>query len=268
VNLSSEIELIDGLKTGGNFSWNKRKTLSNESNFVLIDYENKKYTSNETSNIERFNTNFSNHSTLLYGLNVEYKPKVKYYIRNERKRELKNSSPVFQLSWNSGSGLDQEKIDFHHFSSSVKWIKKVGIIGDLNVLAKAGTFNRNAELTFVEFKHFMGNRTFLRNDANYIEQFRMMDYYRFSTSKQYFELHLIQEFRQLLLTQFAALQLLNIRENLQCHTLITPNAEYFELVYGVNNIVGFVNLEAGISFSQRQFFETGFRVGLFTNFGK
>ena len=265
--ISASIEPLDGLTFSTHFSWNLRQPLNNNSDFKLINYKDKEYTSNLPN--EDFSTNdlFEKHQVLLYGASVKYQPFIKYIIRNNEKIALRNSSPTFILSWNAGKGVEKEENDFNHFSADVRWVKRVGITGNFNFFGSTGFFTNN-NLNFMDYEHFMGNQLFFRFNSNYLQQFRLLDYYKHSSSSYYLELHFIQEFRQLLLTQIAPLQMLGINENLQIHYLRVPDNNITEIAYGLNNVFGIVNLEFAVSFENQYFKTNGFRISVFSRLNK
>ena len=64
----------------------------------------------------------------------------------------------------------------------------------------------------------------------------MLDYYRYSTSKRFFEAHVLSEFRKFLLTQITWFRILGIKENFFA-PLLWPRQtsnNYAELGYGLD----------------------------------
>ena len=143
---------------------------------------------------------------------------------------------------------------------------KMGVSGNLQLDLKMVTFLNADDLPFPEYKHFPGNRTFL-NISDPVGSFRLLDYYNYSTSKSYLEMHGHYQFRKLLLTQLVLARLTGIRENIFVSLLETSSSNhYFELGYGINYIFRFLRVEFITSFEDFTYRDFGVRIGVATDF--
>tara|TARA_R110002124_G_scaffold134321_4_gene297052 strand:+ start:542 stop:883 length:342 start_codon:yes stop_codon:yes gene_type:complete len=101
--------------------------------------------------------------------------------------------------------------------------------------------------------------------------FRLVDYYQYSTAKEYVEAHTSADFRQLLLTQLTILRTLGVKENFFVNYLSTPSTKnYTELGYGLDIGIRFpIRFEVVSSFIAGNqgfsYLQTGFKIGLTRN---
>lgn len=91
----------------------------------------------------------------------------------------------------------------------------------------------------------------------------MLDYYRYSTAKNYWGAQTQLSFRKFLLTQNMWLNLLGVRENIIFNYLKTEtSAHYVELGYGLDNIFKFMKIQAITSFENGKYQGFAIRIGL------
>jgi hypothetical protein len=117
----------------------------------------------------------------------------------------------------------------------------------------------------MDYKHFLGNQTpFITNDP--VGSFRLLDYYRHSTSNEYFVANVHYQFRKFLVTTIPYVRLAGIRENIFLNYLATPTSgNYTELGYSIDGILRFFRLEGAVSFREGKYTDYGFRIGIATN---
>ena len=121
---------------------------------------------------------------------------------------------------------------------------------------------------FPDYRHFMGNEFFFQY-AYPPDQFRMLQYYRYSTSSWFFQAHAIWTSQRFALTRIEALRITGISETLQLHYLRVPTIRnYTEAVYGIDDILRIIRLEAVAQFHGSHFKGMGWRVGTSIKFGR
>lgn len=119
----------------------------------------------------------------------------------------------------------------------------------------------------MDYKHFLGNRTpFVTTDP--VSSFRLLDYYAFSTQKQYFTANVHYHWRKFLITRIPYVRLAGITENIFVNYLTTPTSRnYTEVGYGLDGILRIFRLEAAASFQNGSYQAVGFRLGIASNIG-
>jgi hypothetical protein len=128
-------------------------------------------------------------------------------------------------------------------------------------------FLNNDKMFFMDYKHFLGNRTpFSTSDP--VGSFRLLDYYRHSTSDRYFVVNTHYQFRKFLVTLIPLVRLTGIRENVFVNYLATPTSgNYTEVGYTIDGILRAFRLEGAVSFQDGKYQTYGFRIGIATSIG-
>ncbi len=258
-------------------NWNyafQRRELFNNTDYKLID--NRKvegYTPNSPANEELpispvdgpGGTGFQPHSAFVGSAGISTRPWLKYRIRNGHKFPVNNSSPTLSLDYRKGISAFDSKVDFDQIEFGIKHEFKIGARGTVHVSSLAGMFLNSKSLYFMDYKHFIGNRTpFVTTDP--AGSFRLMDYYRFSTSDKYFATNAHYQFRKFLVTNIPYIRLAGIRENIFVNYLATPTSKnYTEVGYSIDGILRVFRLEGIMAFRDGKYMDYGFRIGIATN---
>lgn len=238
-----------------------RFMLNNATNIQpFIDWKNNNFTSNTPLNKETANTGFLPHQAFTTQLSLKYYLRKKYFIKNGVKKEVHNTSPELILNYKKGyNEILNSKLDFDFIELNFKYNFKIRgnreMFGGLNV----GKFINDNKLSFVDYKHFMGNSIFIQQT---VTGYRMLDYYKYSTTNQFVESFIHYQPAKLLFTQFVVARMLGIKENVFVNYLYTPSSNnYMELGYGLDQVFRFLRLEVIATFSDMQHQSFGFRVG-------
>ncbi len=256
------------LWVNSSLEWGRRNEMFNITDRTWNDRKNRQYTPNAPKNIENRFTGFPQHDALIFDTQISFYPFLKYFIRNGTKRPLFNSSPGFLLSYRRGfeNSLGSD-VSFDQFEAEVKGIFKPGIRGSLQYDLYAGQFLNDDKLYFMDYRHFMGNRTLLQV-SDPAGSFRLLDYYQYSTAKSYIGSHLYYQFRKFLLTQIMEIRFLGLNENVFVNYLKTSSSpHYTEFGYSLDNIFRFLRLELVSGFEDMRFTDFGFRIGIATRLG-
>ena len=249
------------------WTWARRSELFNRTDYTLINNREKTYTPNAPVNAELTDTGFLPHNAFTGILGLEARPWQKYRIRNGRKYRVDNSSPLFTLEYRRGFGALNSDVKFEQLEAGVRQQIKFGIRGTLDLKVRAGTFFNNEKMYFMDYKHFLGNRTpFVTTDP--VGSFRLLDYYAFSTNDKYVTVNVHYHWRKFLITRIPYVRLAGITENIFVNYLATPNSQnYTELGYGLDGILRIFRLEAAASFQNGNYQAVGFRLGIASNIG-
>ncbi|MCU0358056.1 MAG: DUF5686 and carboxypeptidase regulatory-like domain-containing protein [Cyclobacteriaceae bacterium] len=250
-----------------NSSWATRRELFNNSDFKIIDRNKiEGFTPNAPVNEELENTSFDEHQAFIAGVHLSARPWLKYRIRNGRRTEIESSTPTFLLTYQKGMpDMMNSVVDFDHVELGIKQELNIGARGRLSYAFRAGSFINSDSLLFMDYKHFLGNRTpFVTSDP--VGSFRLLDYYRFSTADRYAVANVNYQFRRFLITSIPEVRMVGIRENIFVNYLATPTSKnYTEVGYTLDGILRFFRLEAAVAFRDGQYLSYGFRIGVATN---
>lgn len=250
-----------------NFSWAERRELTNNTNYKWVNRDKiEGYTPNAPVNLEVDTTSFATHQSFIGSVAFTARPWLKLRIRNGRKFEVGNSSPILSFLYRKGfHGMLSSDIDFDQVEVGIKHSFNNGVRGRVDFNLRAGMFLNSDSVAFMDNKHFLGNRTpFSTTDP--AGSFRLMDYYLYSTSDKYFSANVHYNFRRFLVTSIYEVRMLGIRENIFLNYLATPTSKnYTELGYSIDGILRVFRLEGAVSFRDGKYLGYGFRIGIATN---
>jgi hypothetical protein len=254
------------LSVNTKWTWAERTELFNNDNYKLINNKNiEDYSVNRPVNEELADAGFLTHQAFIGSVTVAAKPWLKYRIRNGFKYAIQSSSPTISFEYRKGfNSLLDSDVDFDQIELGIKHEFKIGARGNVDYYLRGGMFLNDNKMYFMDYKHFLGNKTpFITNDP--VGSFRLLDYYRFSTSDKYFAGNVHYQFRKFLVTTIPYVRLAGIRENIFVNYLATPSSgNYTELGYSIDGILRIFRLEAAASFRDGKYIDHGFRIGIAT----
>ena len=232
-------------------SWNERNPMIN-----LLRYEeDENYTSNDPANFELLNTAFEMHQAFI--IDVKLRWQIGHHLVNKRGQLIsKGSYPGITLSYSKafsdvlGGDVSYQKMavtvedEYTAGQSKGRW------------LIEAGDFLSNDEITFVDFNHFKGKRTFYGTYDN--DQFHLLDFYANSTADFYIQGHYEHQFKPLTKSQT-----MKFEPILGAHYLFTEaGGHYFELGGGFGKALGGWRIDFYSSWRDGDHERIGLRVGL------
>ncbi len=255
------------LYVNSNWSWSDRKKLFNNSDYRFIDRKNiESYSPNMPFNEVLMDTGFPSHQALIGSLGITARPWLKFRIRNGDKREIDSSSPTISFDYRKGfDALLGSDIKYDQIELGLRHEFKMGAKGNVDIWLRGGTFLNTDKMYFMDYKHFLGNKTpFSTNDP--VGSFRLLDYYQYSTATKYFSANAHYQFRKFLVTTIPVVRLAGIRENVFVNYLATPTSKnYTELGYSIDGILRIFRLEGAAAFRDGKYLGYGFRIGIATN---
>ncbi|MDF9799599.1 hypothetical protein OKW21_004862 [Catalinimonas alkaloidigena] len=265
VRLGLRRKISDKLSWQAELEWAKRRQLYNSTSHSWRDLEARVYTPNAPANISLEDTSFPSHYASSFSLQIQYKPFLKYRIRNGKKSVINPSSPEFRLSYRKGiPDVLNSEVDYDMLEVGVQHQFEIGVRGRLDYNIYAGSFLNNESLYFMDFQHFNGNQTIIQM-SDPVGSFRLMDYYLYSSSERYLASHFYYQFRKFLFTQIFEVRLLGIKENILFNYLKTDQSpHYMEVGYSLDNVLRFLRVEAVANFEDGTYQNFGLRIGIAT----
>ena len=265
VKLAYAQRVNDAFTFRTNLLYAYRRELGNNSDFSFNNSPERVYFSNRPENIEASTTAFEDHHALVFHTNLEFRPGMKYSIRNGRKNPIYESAPMVVLRYSRGlSSLfdSPNAARFDWLEAGVEHFFNFGVSGKLDFNIRAGTFLNQEKVYFQDFKHFGGNRTIFAN-MGVASNYRFLDYYQYSTQSAYISSIMHYQFRKFLLTQLPMLRFSGVRENIFLNYLKTQNSpHYWELGYSLDNLFRIFRVEMGAGFENGNYQRGGFRFGV------
>ncbi len=267
-DLAYRQRLTDKYTVTTSLSWARRHELFNTSNVTLFSSNKDQFTPNAPVNAELANTSFDPNSAMIGTITFEARPWQKYKIRNGNKYRADNTSPLFSLEYQKGiHSIAGSNVDFDRIELGVKHGIRMGVRGKLDLNVRAGKFLNSKSMYFMDYKHFLGNRTpFVTTDP--VGSFRLLDYYEYSTKDSYLTGNIHYHFRKFLVTRVPIARLTGITENFFVNYLATPKSQnYTELGYGIEGILRLFRLEVAAGFRDSKYINYGVRIGIATSIG-
>lgn len=243
--------------------WNRRYALTNQNAYTLFARNRDQYTPNAPLNDELADTGFEPHEGFVGSVGVDARPWLKYRIRNGNRERIESSAPLFSLDYRKGfATVLGSDVNFDQIEAGVRHRLNVGIRGSLDIAVRAGAFLNNRSMYFMDYKHFLGNRTpFVTTDP--IGSFRLLDYYQFSTTREYLITNAHYHFRKLLVSRIPKVRLMGITENVFVNYLGTSaSRHYTEVGYALDGILRLFRLEAAAAFRDGRYLTYGVRIGI------
>ncbi len=237
----------------------QRRALDNTSDYSFFYRERRQFTSNLPHQFTGVAAaELPHHTAANFQLKLDYRPNLKYRIRNGKLLPNANNANLLTLVYHkgfysTGSGFDHLQL---RFSGEAR----LRISGVFSWVVSGGTFF-NTQPYFPDWAHFSGNQTLfapIGKEASY----RTLPYYDFSTAGPYLSQEYHYTFRKLLLSLIPQVRLLGVKEQVFCNVLMTnalQNRPFIEVGYSADRIYRFFRFE--VAYSNRVDVP-GFRVGL------
>jgi hypothetical protein len=253
-------ELVNGLAALFEVEYAQRDMLQNTAEYVVRDRPTKTFTPNDPFNAEVGNTAFPRHQALTATIGLAFRPGAEYISHPDRKINLGSDWPTFTLVYKKGiSGLLGSDVNYDFVTVGVEDDLALGLLGTSNYTINVGSFLRKKELYFMDFRHFSGNRTILSGDFS---GFQLLDYYRYSTQKTFFEGHYSHHFNGFILNKLPLVRKLKWQEVGSVNYLHTAaSGHYLEVGVGLEHLFKIFRVDFVTGFQEREKVSSGIRVG-------
>jgi hypothetical protein len=162
----------------------------------------------------------------------------KYISRPDGKINIRNDNfPTLTFGYENAFTANESKYQFQLITTQIRYDLKTSNKGTLGINLKVGTFINGDNISFVDYKHFNGNRTHIGTSDRYLNVFNLMSYYSNSTNKSYFEAHLEHNDKGYIMNKIPLLNKLNSTLVLGFHSLAVPDKKpYTEFTVGLDNL--------------------------------
>ncbi len=237
-NIGYGQDVFPGIRLFGQLGWEDRNALTNNTDHVIIDWEDREYTSNNPLQPDNFGSiPFEEHSIFKSNIYADITFGQKYMsYPNGRYNVYESKYPKLKLSWEKGFGSSESIYNFDQFKAQISQNLDIGNKGEFQYLINGGVFSNADEISLVDFQHFNANQTRI-GFGSYLGKFNLMSYYNFSTNQNYAEFHAEHDFQGWALGKLPLLNKLNFNLILGAHRLATDGRDpYSEYSVGIDNI--------------------------------
>ena len=236
--IAYEQEVFNGFGLYSSLAFENRSPLFNTTSQSFIDVDDRRYTSNNPLQPDNFGSApFEAHNIFKLNLSGRFNFGQKYMSFPNAKYNIpSNKYPTLYLTYEKGLGASIDHYNFDLISTALRQNVALGNKGTFSYNIKGGTFLNSEGISFLDYKHFNGNQTRIGN-GNYLNKFHLLPYYALSTSDNYFEGHLEQDFQGWVLGKIPGINQLNYNLILGVHFLSTEdNKPYSEYSIGLDNL--------------------------------
>ncbi|WP_161626130.1 DUF5686 and carboxypeptidase regulatory-like domain-containing protein [Hugenholtzia roseola] len=243
-------ELFNGVSIYLAGQWENRRTLQNATNLpkTYIDYEHKIFDTNNPIPIEDPNVLPTQSKAVLLSANLRVRLKQTYLMRPYQKVVLETPYPTLYLRYQMGVPILGASSNFHRITLEINDQTKVGRIGNLQYLFKAGTFLQAQNLTFFDYQHFDTSPILLARSENLL--FLNLPYYAHSTNGNFVEGHLEHDFGGFLMKKLplfrkttATFVIKGSYLYTSQNTQVSKPVHYAEISFGVTKILKTLRLD-------------------------
>ncbi|GAB4131357.1 MAG: DUF5686 and carboxypeptidase regulatory-like domain-containing protein [Bacteroidia bacterium] len=255
-------EIVNGLFFFSGLEYADRSPLYNTSNWTIVDYPERKFTSNNPLNpLSDALPAFTPHQALTLNVQLSIRFKQKYYTRPNQKIILGSKYPALGIQYRKGiKGVMGSSTDFDFVKLSVRDEINLKLLGKFSYYAAAGKYLNSANLPFMDYYHFFGNRTLW---SNFVPQsFQLLDYYTYSTPDWFTEVHLEQRFGGFIFSKLPLLKKLHLTEIVGFNWFMTETVpSYYEIFFGADKF-GLLRIDFAMGYMQNAKVSAGIRFGL------
>ena len=272
-------ELINGLYVTADAQYNHREATINHSFYYFLGDSSKHFTSNRAAFDDGAFNNvpaFKPENLLQFKLGFKFIPFAKYETYPTFKRLLATKWPEFSFVYKKGLSTNTSAFNYDYLELGIGKDINLRAIGELQFDVLGGVFFNNANMTFVDYKHFNGNQTlFLMNKSNSeipgvttrnpISEFHALNYYTYSTNTKYIEYHVSHNFRGFFVGKIPLLRKTKFYEIAGINGLITEKGNYNEVYVGFDKILQVLRFDVGTAINDSKKINLFYRLGLRLN---
>lgn len=234
-------------------SWNNRNPLQN---LPKYDEGESEFTSNNPINDELLTTEFDEHQALLWQAALRWQFGHQL-IRQRGNLKSVSKSPALTLFYSGAlSDLLQSDVSYQKIALQARGSFSKSRWGTDKFLFESGDFIAYEKLSFIDFKHFNGQRTAYGDFG--LNDFQLLDYYQYSTTDFYFQGHYEHQLNPLMLRKGKTVVHPIVRIN-YLYTLL--GGSYWEFGVGLNKIFKFWRVDFYNSWRRTQHESFGIRFG-------
>ncbi|MCS6820775.1 MAG: DUF5686 and carboxypeptidase regulatory-like domain-containing protein [Microscillaceae bacterium] len=255
-------EILNGLFVNSYIEWAERRPLENNSSYTVFNIPNREFTSNHPTNSELNETKFNTHKAFTFAISVLFRPGQKYATYPNQKFIIENKYPNFRAGYRRGiPTLLNSEVDYDLLTIGMNDDWELGMIGSFSYDIEAGTFLNINRMYFIDYRHFLGNRTLLLQDD--FRSFKLLDYYEFSTAKSYIKAHAEHHFNGFITNSIPLLKRWKWHLVLGANYLYTPTLKHYtEISAGFERMFKIIRAEFVTAFQQNKNIQTGIRLGI------
>lgn len=258
VGVGTTRELINGLQAGLDLEFSRNINLVNTTTFKIKDLKGETFTANNPFSPAIETPLFPTYKAFTLNASLVYTIGQEYITRPDGKFYQPSKYPVIDLSYKKGlKGVLSSDVDYDLLSLEVSQNRiSSGLWGYFSFVVGAGKFLNNNRIYYPEIKHFRGNNSLF--SVPELRKFQFLDFYLFSTDKEYLEAHFEHNFSGLFTNKIPFLRQAKLEEVVGASYLSQPvKRNYTEFYFGFQRLI--FRATYGFAYDGGKRVEQGFR---------
>ena len=266
LNLFFRREIVNGIYLNAAAEYAQRDPLVNKCDLLAIDDPKKLFTSNDPVYPNTHDSLFATNNALVIDVNFGFRFKQRYYTVPYRKIIAGSKYPKLNIAYRKAIPGLNTKVDYDLVMASADDEVQMGLFGTFSYKIKAGYFLRSKSMYFMDYYHFNGNRTILAN-PNYLNSFKLLPYYNYSTKNWFAEVHAEHHFNGFLFNKIPLLKKTKFQEVVGFHALFNDKLDqYYEVNFAIEKIFQIIRVDYVLAYGPYGQFNHGFLIGLGVDF--
>lgn len=252
--------VMNGLRLYSTIEYAERTPLENTSDYRFREVRDRVFTSNTPFIDENTSIEFGINQAMTFGLVALINFGQKYAVYPNRKFVMESKYPTIRINYRKGLNILGSDVNYDFLTLGLSDNISLGSLGTSSFSAEFGTFLNKEQMTFVDFRHFLGNQTIFIREG--LGSFQLLDYYQYSTNDDYIKGHFTHHFNGALWNNLPLLKKLRWQIVASANYLYTERSNhYLELSAGIEHIFKILRVDFVTALQEGQRFNTGFRFG-------
>jgi len=259
IDVSSSRELATGLQASASLGYAKNFDLANTTDYKFIDRKDREFTSNNPFTPTAETRLFPDYKALTVSAVLTYSIAQKYITRPDGKFYQESKYPRLQLSYRKGiKGALDSDVDYDLVNLEISQERiGLGLWGYTSFMISGGKFLNNARVYYPDAKHFRGNNSL--TSLPDLRKFQFLDFYQYSTDRQYLEAHIEHNFAGLITNKIPLIRKLKLEEVAGFNYLTQPDKRnYKEFYFGLQRLI--FRATYGFAYDGTKKVQQGFRI--------
>jgi hypothetical protein len=265
LTLQYQQELFNGFYAWLGFHYENRKRVSNNSDFSIFNKDRVYEVNLPFIGIDE-GLITDNRATRL-SLTLRWRPGQKYFSYPNFKLRIPSEWPDFYVFYDKGLEMLGAESDFDKLRFRIaKTRVDIGEKGYFGFQLEGGTFLNDEEVFFVDYFHFASQAFRLAFYERYLSQFKLLNLYTPSTTKDYSTFFMEYHFDGYLMDRLPLIRNTSLKLVLGYGALFTDEKPYHEFSLGVENIgigpLSFLRFDYVWSVQGEGILDHGIKIGL------
>ncbi len=261
-----EHNILRGVRLNTSLEYAQRQSLQNTADFKLRDVDGRDFTPNIPDvDFTEKNINdiiFQKDNMLTWATTLTFNFGQKYVSYPDRVFTTDSPYPTFMLNYRKGLNLLNSNVDYDFLMLRVFDDTRLGMFGESEWQVESGIFTNANQMNFIDYRHFIGNQTLLRNNTE-AWAYQLLPYYAASTKEHYIKGHYEHHFNGFLTNSIPFIKKLKWQLVASANYLYTPAfGNYVEVGAGFEHIFSILRVDYFAGWQNGKFFDAGLRFGL------